>query len=153
MGRKRGVQYRPGSFYRQDDQSGFTVRAENTRPEWMGLQVDERFWEPRQPQDFVSGVADDQTVPDARPLPSPTFVGPVVTTLTAAAAVGATVLAVDTTDGFNPGGAVGVMLDTGVVFNTTISNVAAPAGSIRISAGLPYTAASGNQITNYRATL
>jgi hypothetical protein len=152
MGRKRGIQYRPGSFYRQDDMSGLTTRAENTAPEWNGLIVDKRFWEARQPQDLVTGVADNQNVPDARPLPPPPFVGPVFTTTTANAAVGATVLPLEATTGFNPGSFVGIMLDSGVVFNTQVSNVAAPAGSIRLTQGLPYTAASGNNVTNYRST-
>lgn len=151
MGRKRGIQFRPGSFYRQDDMSGLTVRAEDTALEWSGIIVDRKIWEPRQPQDLVTGVPDNQNVPDARPLPPPPFVGPVFTTLAAAAAVGATVLSVDSTQGLNPNAFVGVMLDSGVVFNTTVSPVAAPAGSVRISQPLPYTAASGNQVTNYRS--
>ena len=152
MGRKRGVQFRMGSFYRQDDQSGLTTRAENTEPEWQGLIVDKRFWEPRQPQDLVTGVADNQNVPDARPLPPPAFVGPVFTTTSANIAIGDTVLPLAATTGFNPGAFVGIMLDSGVVFNTAVSNVAAPAGSIRITQPMPYTAASGNNVTLYRST-
>lgn len=37
--------------------------------EWQGLIVDRRVWEARQPQDFVKGVPDNQTVPYARPRP------------------------------------------------------------------------------------
>lgn len=59
--------YKPGSFYRIDDRTGFAVRAERTQKEWQGLIVDKRVWEARQPQDFVRGVADNQTVPDPRP--------------------------------------------------------------------------------------
>jgi len=151
MGRKRGRQYRAGSFWRQDDQSGLTVRAERTSPEWQGLIVDRRFWEPRQPQDLVTGVPDNQNAPNPRVLPPPSFVGPVNTTLSASAAVGATVLAVGSTDTFSSGSNVGIVLDNGNVFNTTISNTAAPAGSIRINNALPYTAASGNEVINYRS--
>lgn len=44
--------------------------------EWNGLIVDKRVFEPRQPQDYVKGVNDDQTVPNALPrLPNPP-VGP-----------------------------------------------------------------------------
>lgn len=35
--------------------------------EWNNLIVSDRVWEARQPQDFVKGVADNQTVPNARP--------------------------------------------------------------------------------------
>jgi hypothetical protein len=59
--------YKPGSFYRIDDRTGFATRAERTQMEWNGLIVDKRVWEARQPQDFVKGVADNQTVPNARP--------------------------------------------------------------------------------------
>lgn len=66
--------YRPGSFLRVDDRTGFTVYAENTRKEWTGNIVRTQSWEPRQPQDFVRGVADPQTVPDPRARQAPEFV-------------------------------------------------------------------------------
>ena len=59
--------YVPGSFWRVDDRSGFKVRSYKTQKEWNGFIVDRRIWEARQPQDFVKGVKDDQTVPEARP--------------------------------------------------------------------------------------
>jgi hypothetical protein len=59
--------YKPGSFYRICDRTGMAIRAERTQTEWQGLIVDKRVFEPRQPQDFVRGVNDDQTVPFARP--------------------------------------------------------------------------------------
>jgi len=59
--------YKPGSFYRICDRTGFATRAERTRSEWNNLIVSDRVWEARQPQDFVKGVADNQTVPFARP--------------------------------------------------------------------------------------
>jgi len=36
--------------------------------------VDERCWEPRQPQDFVRGVADYQAPPWTRPEPQDQFI-------------------------------------------------------------------------------
>lgn len=65
MGREKF--YKPGSFYRICDRTGFATRAERTSMEWQGLIVDRRVYEPRQPQDFVKGVNDDQTVPYPRP--------------------------------------------------------------------------------------
>ena len=65
MGTKR--HYKPGSFYRICDRTGFAVRAEDTQMEWNNLIVDKRVWEVRQPQDFVKGIPDNQTVPYARP--------------------------------------------------------------------------------------
>lgn len=62
--------YVPGDFYRLDDRSGFKVRAKKMRKEWTALIVEDRLWEARPAQDFVKGVFDDQTVPEARPRPS-----------------------------------------------------------------------------------
>jgi hypothetical protein len=59
--------YKPGSFYRICDRTGFATRAERTRMEWNNLIVSDRVWEARQPQDFVKGVNDSQNVPNARP--------------------------------------------------------------------------------------
>lgn len=59
--------YKPGSWYRICDRTGFAVRAERTQTEWQNLIVDKRVYERRQPQDFVKGVADNQTVPFPRP--------------------------------------------------------------------------------------
>lgn len=141
----RHYHYKPGSFYRTDDRSGFPQRAERTKQEWTGLIVADDLWEERQPQDLVKGVVDDQTVPMARPLAPNVYVGPQYTTLSAAAVVGQTVIEIAATKGFFDGVPVGVMLDNGEFFNTTqVGN--AGAGSITLAGGLPYTAASGNDV-------
>jgi hypothetical protein len=70
------LRYIPGSFYRISDRTGFATRAERTQREWQGLIVEKRVWEPRQPQDFVRGVNDIQTVPYPRPRQTNVFVGP-----------------------------------------------------------------------------
>lgn len=49
------------------DLSGFECKASETRLRWDGLRVLARFWEERQPQDFVRGVRDDPSVPWTRP--------------------------------------------------------------------------------------
>lgn len=67
--------FRMGSFYRICDRTGFATRAEDTQMEWQGLIVDKRVYEARQPQDFVTGVPDNQTVPYPRPRQANTFVG------------------------------------------------------------------------------
>lgn len=67
--------FRMGSFYRIDDRTGFATRAEDTQMEWNNLIVSRRVWEARQPQDFVTGVPDNQTVPYARPRSPNVFVG------------------------------------------------------------------------------
>ena len=150
MGRKRGIQYRPGSFYRSDDRTGFSRRAEDTRKEWNGLIVGQDVWEIRQPQDFVRGVPDNQTVPDARPVPPPVYTGPVYAQTSASVAIGATFLPLNATNGFSSNSKIGVMLDTGVLFNTTQVGAATATG-ITIAGKMPYTAASGNDVVNYGA--
>lgn len=66
--------YKPGSFYRICDRTGFAIRAERTSKEWTGRIVRERSFELRHPQDFVTGVRDDQSVPEPRPRPPDTFI-------------------------------------------------------------------------------
>ena len=98
MGRK--LHFKMGSFYRTDDRTGFPQRAERTRKEWNNLIVDEKVWEPRQPQDLVKGVPDIQSVPDARPLGQNIYVGPISVATTANAVIGQTVIPVQTIFGF-----------------------------------------------------
>lgn len=68
------LKYIPGSFYRVCDRTGFSTRADRTKREWQGLIVKKEVFEPRQPQDFVRGVQDIQTVPLARPRPTNVFI-------------------------------------------------------------------------------
>ena len=56
------------------DRCGFKYKSSEIRKEWDGLMVCGKCWEPRQPQDFVRGVKDDQHVPVSRPDSDPTFV-------------------------------------------------------------------------------
>lgn len=140
-----------GSFYRTDDRTGFPQRANVTRKEWTGLIVDEKVWEPRQPQDLVKGVPDIQAVPDPRPLGSNVYVGPISVQTTANAVIGQTVIPVHTIAGFYNGARVGCMtdFDNGTVFFTTIASPPAAANLV-LAAGLPYPMASGNLITIYQ---
>ena len=65
----------PGDWHCVCDRTGFRVPASQTRREWNGLQVWEKVYETRQPQDYVRGVRDDQSVPFARPVSEPSFLG------------------------------------------------------------------------------
>lgn len=58
------------------DLSGFECKASETVRRWDGLRVLRRFSEERQPQDFVRGVKDNQSVPWARPEAPDTFLEP-----------------------------------------------------------------------------
>lgn len=143
----RDLHWIPGSFYRKDDRTGFPQRAERTRQEWNGYIVDETVWEARQPQDLVKGVRDVQNVPDARPLAPNVFVGPTFTQTAEAVGPQATVLELQSTAGFFNGCSVSVMMDNGVNFNTTVSGTPG-ADTITLAAGVPYSVASGNIVTN-----
>lgn len=65
--------YRPGDWLVKCDLSGWTVYASQAVKQWNGLIVYRPFAETRNPQDFVRGVRDDQTVRDPRPEPADTF--------------------------------------------------------------------------------
>lgn len=150
MGRKRGVQYRDGSFYRVDDRTGFTRRAEDTKEEWDGLIVAKDVWEPRQPQDLVKGIIDDQTVPNPRSVAPSQFVGPLYIEITANLAVGTTAIPLQSLKGLNVGGKVGIMLDSGTLYNTSV--VTLTSSGITIPApGVPFPVSSGNFLTAYEA--
>lgn len=97
------------------------MRVERTRGQWDGLQVDERFWEPRQPQDFVRGVPDRQNVGIARPLPPPTFSGPIFYTLNATAPPLTRTLILQSAAGMAIGDYLGIMLEDGVLFQTRVA--------------------------------
>jgi hypothetical protein len=148
VGRKRGVQYRDGSFYRVDDRSGFTVRAEHTKEEWQDLIVARGLWEPRQPQDLVKGIIDDQTVPQPRSEATNRFVGPIYIQITADIAVGATFVPLQTLRGVGAGDNVGIMMDNGVVFTTQVNGDPVPAG-VNITGAIPFPVSSGNLFTDY----
>lgn len=66
-----GWYYRPGDYYQIDDLSGFKIRASRSKKipggQTGGLIVAPERWESQQPQDFVRGVIDNQSVPEPRP--------------------------------------------------------------------------------------
>jgi hypothetical protein len=142
----RDLHYRPGSFYRTDDRTGFPTRAERTKKEWTGLIVDEARWEPRQPQDLVRGVQDKQSVPEPRPLAPNQFIGPVFVQTSEAAAARATMLELEDTSPFYAGVKISIMMDNGVNFFTTVSG-APSSTAITLASPLPYSAAAGNIVT------
>jgi hypothetical protein len=59
--------YEAGSWDVRCDECGFKYKAEGLRLRWDGFMVCERCWEPRQPQDFVRGIVDQQAPPWTRP--------------------------------------------------------------------------------------
>jgi hypothetical protein len=152
--------YKPGSYYRIDDRTGFAVRAENTRKQWNNIIVREQSFEERQPQDFVRGRRDDQTVPEPRPRSANVFLG--VQTMLAQNAgiqgafssgfssgfgIGAT-LPVQSVIGFNIGDSISVQLDNGSMLFTTVAAIATSTNTISIPVSLPFSASAGNTVTD-----
>ena len=80
MGRRKqsygGTYYRAGDWNVICDRCGSKRYASETKHEWTGLVVcADGCWEPRNEQDFVRGVADQQVVPFSRPEPADDFLG------------------------------------------------------------------------------
>lgn len=56
-----------------DPASGFKVPLSNLVRQWDNQLIDERFVDKRNPQDFVRGIKDDQSLPYSRPESENTF--------------------------------------------------------------------------------
>lgn len=164
MGTK--LHYKPGSFYRICDRTGFAVRAEHTQKQWNNIIVRDRSFEERQPQDFVRGRKDDQTVPQPRPRQVNQFLG-VQTALsqntTSSTGGGfspgfssgfdtssgsADILVVQSAIGFNVGDSISIQLNNGSTFFTTAAAIDFNANVITTAQPLPFPASSGNIVTD-----
>lgn len=139
-----------GTFWRVCDRSGFKTRSYKTRQEWNGLIVQDKLWEIRQPQDFVKGVEDDQSVPLPRPRSVNTFLGPLQTYVTVAANIADITLTVNSSVRMYAGDTVLIQLDNGATFMTML--VAVPTSTtITIQNPLSWTAAINNVVTDQSA--
>lgn len=134
--------YVGGEWYRICDRTGFKMRAPVTRKEWTNRIVRTQSWEPRQPQDFVRGVKDDQSVSDPRPRQLNQFQGPLGTTLTAQANAGTNILQIGSSVRMFVGDKVTIMLSTNENFYTTLTDVPSLT-TVQIANGLPQTALNG----------
>lgn len=170
--------YKPGSFYRICDRTGFAERAEHTKKQWNNIIVRTRSFEERQPQDFVRGRRDDQTVPEPRPRQVPTYLG-VQTTVQYQITLGdlgpgwsvasgggegsafssgfssgfstspaAQTLLVESVVGFNAGDSISVQLINGTTFFTTAMAINYNTNTITTSQPLPVPAGGGAIVTD-----
>lgn len=71
MGRADFLQL--GDYNAQCYECGRKFKFSALKRHWKGYYVCVDHWEERQPQDFVRGSSDDQTVPYAQPLPEPVW--------------------------------------------------------------------------------
>ena len=68
------ARYVKGDWKTICDSCGRLFKASMLKQRWDGLMVCQEDWEPRQPQDFVRGVADIQTVAWVRDETQDTFI-------------------------------------------------------------------------------
>lgn len=134
--------YVAGDYFRICDESGFKVRAGRTKKMWYGTIRRSQSWEPRNAQDFVRGVYDNQTVPEARPRQVNTFIGPLGTYLTRPNKPGDDVVFVETTLRTQIGDTAQIMLSTGEYFVTTVFDIMSQE-RFQTAAPFPYSAVAG----------
>lgn len=65
--------YKSGDWNAICDYCGFKYKFSKLKPTWDGFYICSGCFEVRQPQDFVRGVLDNQSVPESRPDSTPTF--------------------------------------------------------------------------------
>ena len=141
-----------GDFWRVCDVCGFQYRASQTRKRWDGLWTCLPDFEERHPQDFVRGRRDNENVPEPRPEPITELIGPLTTTLSAAASAGATTLNVEFSTRMLATDHIGIMLSSGDLHRAIINTVAS-SSQITLTTGtkLPGPASSGALLINYDA--
>ena len=62
-----------GDYNAQCYRCGMKRKASTLMKQWQGFYVCPEHWEPRQPQDFVKSVPDNQPVPWSQPQPADIF--------------------------------------------------------------------------------
>lgn len=71
---KRPSRIEPGTWNICCQRTGFRVPSSEIRMEWDGLLVWKRVWEVRQPQDYLRGIPDNESVPFGNPMQPPVFI-------------------------------------------------------------------------------
>lgn len=142
--------YRKFSHLVVDDRSGFTIWSHDQAKEWTGAIVHRKRFELRHPQDTIRLPREDLRVPDARPRPVDTFVGPLMTATTAAASAGSTGLVVEHTERMQAGDHIGVYLSSGDLYRGIIQEVT-DLENLILTAALPGGVDSGAQVIDFSA--
>lgn len=137
-------------FKRVCERCGLVYRASQTRKQWDGMIVCLADFEERHPQDFVTGRADSQNVPDPRPEPVDTLIGPLSTVTTAATNAGLFALTVESSVRFLIGDHIGVSLDDGSIYRATLGGVPTST-SLQLTTALPGRVPVGARVVNYSA--
>lgn len=115
--------YVPGDWYFLDDRTGFKTRAARARLRWDGVITSGTHWDPRQPQDSVQGVRDEQAPPWTRTRQANQFTT-VASYVTAPSARGSTSMTIESAFGMSVGDQCQVPLDgSGNLFLFRISAI------------------------------
>lgn len=127
--------YRGGDNYLLDDNTGFKIRASVARLQWDNIATTGHAWSPRQPQDLVQAVRDEQIVALARPR-QPNQFTVLGTYVVAPSLAGASAIEVASSAGFTNGMGILIMLDSGVNFQTSVDSTSG--ATINITGTLPF---------------
>ena len=134
--------YVPGDHVVVCDRSGFRFLRSECRLEWTGALVAKKYWEGKHPQLEIRSVKDDQSVRDARPDRSSTFVS---TTTSASSSKEDKSLTLSSVSSINNGTSIGITLDDSEIQWTFAT--ADPVGSVvSINEGLLDDVESGNTV-------
>jgi hypothetical protein len=142
--------WRQGDHLVTDDVTGFTIYASEAQKQWDGAMVHKSVFETRHPQDLIRARREKPGVPNARPPPPDTFIGPLTTTITAAAAAGATSVSVESTVRMEVGDAITISLDTNDTFRVIIDTIP-DAETINLASPLPHATSEGKQVVDNSA--
>lgn len=132
------------------DRTGRVCYVEDTVREWNGLRVWKRAELKRNPQDFVRGLKDNQTVEDARPQGIDQFIGPLITELDGAHTAGTQTITVTSSARFAGGDHLRIGLDNREMFRAIVMTIP-DATSIELTQKLPWAASDGNTVINISA--
>lgn len=144
--------WQPNDHYVYSDLSGRKILASRSRKQWNGMIVADDEYETRHPLDVIKARRERPNVPNPRPEPPDTFIGPLTTEITALAIPGATSIAVTSTAGMTAADRISVMLDDGSTHRTTIQTVT-DATHLAIANALPNTVSAGKMVIDNTATV
>lgn len=116
------LHYVPGDNYLLCDITGFKIRRSKARLQWDNIATFGSHWSPRQPQDLVQAVRDEQYVSLSRPRQQNRFTV-LATYVTVPSPAGATALTVASAVGFTVGDQCQVVLDNGNLFVFMLASV------------------------------
>lgn len=142
--------WRQGDHLVKDDVTGFTIFASEAQKQWDGAMVHKDHFETRHPQDLIRARRERPGVPNARPQPPDTFIGPLTTEVSATTAAGSTNLPVLSTARMAEGDALTISLDSGNTFRAIISAVV-DAENLTLASPLPGATGEGKQVVDNTA--